>query len=405
MENKKQLVYVGSWGNRENQGHGEGISVCTVDPTDGSLDLLQTLELEEPSVVSVSPDGRFLYAVNELCNGFDGEPGMGGGVSAMRILGDGRLELINKTPSLGSIPCYLETDPRGEYVIAAIHSGFGLTTRFVKTQEGFAAVRSYDQSALALFRVREDGGLAPADLLPFTEPGSAVYYRRDHQKIERGYPGKPPVDKAFLQSHSFIHCVAFLSDDLFLATDRGTDMVHLCELDREYGVLRRVHTCRVDLGQAPRHLTVHPTKPYIYMTNEVESSVTVFEFDLEKKSFWRVQTTGVSKDQPMDAIIMPCDIHIHPSGRFLYLTNRGLNDLVVYDVDQDSGKLSMKQIYPMNRAEPRGFYLTDDGRYLVIGSKDTDEMETLTVAEDGQVSATGHRGHVNTPCCVRILKR
>jgi 3-carboxymuconate cyclase len=139
------------------------------------------------------------------------------------------------------------------------------------------------------------------------------------------------------------------------------------------------------------------------MTNEIESSVTVFEYDLEKKSFWRIQTTDVSRDQPMDAIIMPCDIHIHPSGHFLYLTNRGLNDLVVYEVDPESGKLTMKQIYPMHRSEPRGFCLTDDGKYLIIGSKDTDELETLAVSEDGTVSATGKTARMYTPCCVRIL--
>lgn len=138
------------------------------------------------------------------------------------------------------------------------------------------------------------------------------------------------------------------------------------------------------------------------MTNEVESSVSVFEYDLEKESFWLVQTTGVSVEQPKDCIIMPCDIHIHPSGRWLYLTNRGLNDLVVYDVDAENGKLAMKQIYPMNRTEPRGFYLTEDGRFLIIGSKDTDELETLAVHEDGTVSATGYIEKVDTPCCVRI---
>lgn len=399
---QQHIVYVGTWG-KENKGRGEGVDVLSMDAETGALAQQQTLPLAEPSVLTLSPDGKYLYAVNELCNGFDGRTGFGGGVSAMRVLPDGRLVCINQTPSLGRIPCYLEIDPKGEYVIAAIHSDFGTTTRYVRTADGgFAPVVTYDQAGLALFRVRPDGGLEPEDLLEFHEPGSAGYYRDHPERLERGYPGHPPVAKSFLQSHPFLHCVAFLSDDLFLATDRGTDRVHLCRLDRALGRLLRVHTVHVDLGQAPRHLTVHPTRPFVYMTNELESSVTVFEYDLEKESFWRVQTTGVSIGQPMDAVIMPCDIHIHPSGNWLYLSNRGLNDVVVYDVDEKTGRLTMKQRYEMHRVEPRGFFLTADGRFLVIGSKQTDEVETLAVAPDGTLSATGHVVRSLTPCCIRI---
>ncbi len=405
MERKNHIVYVGSWGNQENQGHGKGVSAVSMDAESGALEVLQTLPLEEPSVITLSPDGKKLYAVNELCNGLDKRTGHGGGVTAMRILDDGRLEIINKTASLGRIPCYLEIDPKGEFVVAAIHSDFGTTTRYVRTPEGgFTPVVTYDQAGLALFRVLPDGGLEASDLLVFDEPGSAVYYRDDPARVERGYPGKLPVPKAYLQSHPFLHCVAFLNDDFFIASDRGTDQVHMCRIDRELGILRRVHTVQVSLGQAPRHLSVHPTLPFVYMTNEVESSVSVFQYDLEKQSFWRIQTTGVSKDQPMDSLIMPCDIHIHPSGKYLYLSNRGLNDVVVYDVDQTSGKLAMKQRYTLERAEPRGFWITRDGRFLVVGIKDTDELETLAIHADGTLAPTGHVVSVDTPCCVRILE-
>ena len=73
MSEKKHLIYVGSWGNKENGGHGEGVYVVSMDPDSGALHLESTLEVEEPSVVALSPDGKYLYSTNELNNGFDGE--------------------------------------------------------------------------------------------------------------------------------------------------------------------------------------------------------------------------------------------------------------------------------------------------------------------------------------------
>ena len=413
MSEKKHLIYVGSWGNKENGGHGEGVYVVSMDPDSGALHLESTLEVEEPSVVALSPDGKYLYSTNELNNGFDGEYGTGGGVTAMAISPeDGSLSIINKTPSLGSLPCFIEVDPKGEYVLAAIHSGFGIASRWEKMEDGsFICKKTFDQAGIALFKVQENGGVKPVDFLGFTDPGSFETYKKGESMIRRGYPGRLPVPPGFLQTHPFIHNYAFITDDLFFATDRGTDQVYLIELDREHDSLHRVHTVRVDLGQAPRHMTLHPTKPYMYMTNEIESSLSVFEYDIEKKSFWRIQTTGVTKDQAEETWIMPCDIHIHPSGKFLYVTNRFLNDLVVFDVDGETGKVSMKQIYQLDRdeskkgkGEPRSFAITSDGRFLVVCLKEDDALETLAIASDGTVSATGHIAAMATPCSLRILE-
>ena len=414
MLEKKHLIYVGSWGNKENGGSGEGIYVVSMDPQSGELHRESTLDVEEPSVVALSPDGKYLYSTNELNNGFDGEFGTGGGVTAMAIdPQDGSLSIINKTPSLGSLPCFIEVEPKGEYVLAAIHSGFGIASKWEKMEDGsFVCKKTFDQAGIDLFKVREDGGVKPVDFMAFTDPGSFEKYKKDESLIRRGYPGRLPVPPGFLQTHSFIHNYAFITDDLFFASDRGTDQVYLVELDREHDCLQLVHTVRVDLGQAPRHMTIHPSKPFMYMTNEIESSLSVFEYDVEKKSFWRIQTTGVTKDQAEETWIMPCDIHIHPTGKFLYVTNRFLNDLVVFDVDGGTGKVTMKQIYQLDKegsqkgkGEPRSFAITSDGRFLIVCLKEDNALETLAIAEDGTVSATGHIEKMATPCAIRILER
>lgn len=401
----KHYVYVGTWGNRENGGYGKGIYSLEMDAETGALTLLETLDVEEPSVLTVAPNGKYVYAINELTKGLDGGYGFGGGMTALAVKEDKTLSVINKVSALGNIPCYLEIDPTGSYVLAAIHSGFGMTLDVVRNpMGGLAPIAKYDQAGVAMFKVQEDGGLEGVDFWKVNDSGSAEYYKDDLKKIERGYPGKLPVPKSFLQSHPFIHCITFITDDIFFVTDRGTDQIFMCEIDRKYNVIHHLHTCRVELGQAPRHMTLHPTKPYMYMTNEVESSMSVFEYDLEKKSFWRIQTTDICKNENPEGIIMPCDIHIHPSGQFLYETNRGLDDLVIYDIDETNGTVSMKSVYKLHKVEPRGFAITEDGKFLVMSYQKSDEVETFRIGDDGLVTPTGFALKLDTPTCVRILE-
>ena len=402
MTEGKRIVFVGTWGPQYNC-HGKGIYTVEMDKETGALEMTSTLDIREPSVLAVSPDGKYLFSTNELTKGLD-DMSTGGGVSAMKIAEDGSLSLINTTSSLGSIPCYLEKSPDGKYVVTAIHSDFGVTSRCIKTDDGrFVLDRTYDEAGIALFAVEEDGSLVPKDFLPITFPGSAQLYKNDMTLTDRGYEGHLPVSPAFLQTHPYVHCIVFINDDMFFASDRGTDMVYLCSIDRKLNIVRIEHICHIELGQAARHMVLHPTKPFMYMTHEIESSMDVFEYDVEKKTFWRVQTAAVSKNEGKDAVIMPCDIHIHPSGRFLYVSNRGLNDIVVYDIDEETCKVSMKQVYKIGKAEPRSIQVTSDGKFLVVGHKAVDELESLRIAEDGTLSPTGYIIHADSPCCVRFL--
>ena len=404
MKDGKRLVFVGTWGKQYNN-HGKGVYTLEMDKETGALELIHTLDVREPSVLAVSPDGKYLFSTNELTKGFD-DISSGGGVTAMKIAEDGSLSIINQTSSLGSIPCYLEKDPSGQYVVVAIHSDFGVTSRCIKTNDGqFILDRTYDEAGIALFKVMEDGSLCPKDFLKIDFPGSANFYQKNPERADRGYPWNMPIPKSFLQSHPYVHCIAFINDELFFASDRGTDKVYLCSIDRELDIIKLEHIVSIDLGQAARHMVIHPTKPYMYMTHEIEPTMDVFEFDVEKRCFWRIQTEAAydKENAPADARVMTCDIHIHPSGNFLYTSNRGTNDLVVYDICPDCGKVTRKQVYPLGKAEPRSIQVTSDGKFLVVGHKETDEIETLKVNEDGTLAPTGHIIKADTPCCIRFL--
>ena len=263
MTKKKRFVFVGTWGQRFGY-HGKGIYTLAMDRETGELEMLYTQDVREPGVLAVSPDGQYLFSINELSRGLD-DCSTGGGVTAMKIAEDGSLSIINQTSSLGSVPCYLDTDPAGKYVVACIHASDDMTGHVVRCGDSISVYKTYDEAGIALFKIEENGALVPKDFLPIRFPGSANYYLKKPELAERGYPWDLPFTKASIQMHAYVHCVAFINEELFFITDHGTDMIYLCELDRELEIIKLVHIEQTDLGMAPRHMVLHPKKPYLYI--------------------------------------------------------------------------------------------------------------------------------------------
>ncbi len=402
MENNKRFVFVGTWGKRFGY-RGRGIYTLAMDTETGALEMLHTLDVREPGVLAVSPDGKYLFSINELSKGLD-DCSVGGGVTAMKIGEDGILSIINQTSSLGSVPCYLDTDPTGRYVVTAIHASDETTSRLVRTENGFARHKTYDEAGIALFKVGENGALTPKDFLPIHFPGSANYYLKKPELAERGYPWDLPFSKASIQMHAYVHCAAFIDESLFFVTDHGTDMIYLCELDRELEIVRLVHIEQTDLGMAPRHMVLHPSKPYLYLTHEIEPTIGVFQYDKEKRTFWRIQVADTYDRETAAPGVNAgaCDIHIRPDGKFLYVSDRNTSELAAYKIDDETGKVTRIQMYVLGKAKPRSIRVTPDGRFLVVGHQDADEIETLAIGQDGKLSPTGHIVKADTPCCIRF---
>lgn len=406
MGAQKTFLYTGSWGNREQKGHGTGVSVFRFNSDNGAFDFEMTLPVDEPGILAVSPDKRFLYAVNEMTVFPDGEFATGGGVTAMRIDPEsGHLCRINQTCALGSLPAYLTVDPTGEFVCCAIHGSFAVTSRYVRQEDGsFRCVKTFDTSGVSLFRVREDGGVLPGcDLDIYQTVGSYETYKHDLSLANHGFPGSRVAPPEIFQTRPHAHSINFHPCGLGVVCERGSDMLYLYEIDREAGLLRRVFSYHARLGTAPRHLAFHPTLPYFYITNEMESSVTVFRFDPAGKSFSEIQSI---RTLPKNATCKnaPSDIHVHPSGRFVYASNRGDDSIAVYRVDEETGLLAVQQILPLGEPSPRGFDISPDGAFLVVGNMDSDRLASYRIdGQTGELTDSGQRAQAATPTCVRFV--
>lgn len=399
-------LYIGTWGSREQEGDGKGVYGCRMDTSTGELSPAGLLsDVDEPGVVAVSPDRRTLYTVNEMTRFPDGQAGSGGGVSALRIDPEtGALSLLGQVSSLGTLPAFLCTDPAGEYVLCADHSTFQVVSRYVRGEDGkYHCERSYDASGVALFKVQPDGGLSQGcDFAEIREPGSAWAYEKDPSKFVHEFSGLPIDSPTFLQDHPHAHSVNADPYGLVYVCDRGSDSVILMEIDRQNDRLRTVFSYHTRLGTGPRHLALHPEKPYFYITSEIESSVTVFAVDREAKTFRELQTVPTLPEGCKEKN-GPSDIHVHPSGRFVYAGNRGYDSIAVYAVHEETGLLSPVEVFELGKPEPRGFAIDPSGQFLVVGHRKAGEVESYRISQEtGKLSRTGFTTSVPSPCCIRF---
>lgn len=284
MNQGKIVIYVGSWGNQEQRGHGQGISVFGLDERTGAFEYISSLQsVEEPGTLAVSPNGRFLYCANEMTVFPDGEYASGGGVSAMSIDGTtGSLRLINRKSSLGSLPAYITVDPSGQYVCCSNHASFAVISEYRKNKEGnYECKKKYDSSGIALFKVKEDGSISDgSDLMLFDEPGAYHQYKDNMELADHHFPGRRIEPAQIFQSGPHAHSINFNKEGVGVVCDRGTDMLHLVRINEKAQCFEKIFSLHTRIGIAPRHLAFHPALPCFYVTNELESSVSVYSAGL-----------------------------------------------------------------------------------------------------------------------------
>ena len=402
----KLYLYVGCWGpHAAGGGQGEGITILSFDEETGAMEKLGLYkDAEEPGVLCVSADSKYMYVTNELMT-YGGKFHAGGLMTALAIQEDGSLKEVNVVPSMGAGPVYCCTDPTGKYVCAANHGTLDGVTRFVKKEDGtFDTEVLWDDATVSLFKVKEDGGLSEAtDVLVFEGTGSFYFYKDDMAKADHGFPGKRQAPFFLLQNSPHAHCINFFANGLGVICERGTDSVYLVEIDQEndkFVVLDR-QICR--LGSGPRHVAVHPTLPYFYATNELENSVTAFKVDLGTKTFKEIQTIASIEDN--DAVNAPSDIVVSKDGRFFYAGNRGDNTIAVYKIDPETGKLESIQFKKIGGLEPRGVAISPNGKFLVTGQKVKNKLESYAIdPETGLLSDIVCSVDVLTPTCMRFAR-
>ena len=348
-------VYVGTY---TGQGS-EGIYLLDFDAQSGQLTKAGlAAKMENPSFLGVHPMLPVLYAVGE--GGADG-----GTVSAFRIDAEGGLlSSINRQSSVGDGPCHVAVSPSGRHV----------------------AVANYGGGSVALFPVSEDGALGEACAFVQHE-GSGPDPRRQE---------KPHAHSVYFDKSG---------RHLFVA-DLGLDKIMLYDVDDEKGTLtpHEPPFSSVDPGAGPRHMAFLPNGRFAYVVNEMGNTVTAFSYAPASASFTALQTVPTLPDD-FPGHSTTAEIVVHPTGRFLYASNRGHDSIATYGVDEKTGTLTLIGHTPTGGRTPRNFEIDPSGNYLLAANQDSDTIVVFHVDPNtGALEATGRTVEVGSPVCVTFAR-
>jgi 6-phosphogluconolactonase len=363
---RARFAYVGSYTRPAEGGSGndtDGISVFAVDPESGALTLTQVVPQVNPSWVTLDPEQRFLYASIET-DDYEGEAS--GGMVAYAVDPEtGHLTYINEQSSRGSYPCHQSVDPSGRFLVTANYGG-----------------------PFVVFPIREDGGLDPVSFV-WQNDGTGP----DSDRQEMSHP----------------HCALFTPDGRFVVTaDLGVDAVQVFRLEDD-GSLHLESMALVAEGAGPRHVAFSPDARVLYVANELNATVTVLAYDPETGELGeQIQTISMVPDDFTDER-SASEIAMHPSGRFLYASNREVSpsasplasSVVGYAVDEETGQLSTLGYIHEGIKVPRGMALDPTGTWLYVAGQEGHDLRQYVVdAATGVLTPTGEVIQTQSPVSV-----
>lgn len=351
-------VYVGTYTGPKSK----GIYSFVIDTIDGRLKPEGLAgEVASPAYLAVHPSGRFLYAANEL-DSFAGKKS--GAVSAFAVAEKtGKLTLLNQQPSGGRGPCHIATDPAGKNVLVA----------------------NYSSGSVAAFPVAADGRLGEATAT-IQHTGSGP----DRGRQEGPHAHSINVDAA---------------GRFAVAADLGVDKLFVYRFDPAKGTLAANDppAGSVAPGSGPRHFAFHPDGRHAYVINELTSTVTAFDYDAKVGTLREIQTLSAL---PADWSGKSWAAHIlvHPSGRFLYASNRGHDSIAIFSIDEKSGRLAVVGHEPTQGKNPRNFGIDPSGTWLLVANQNADSLVLFRIdPKTGRLEDRGLKAEVPSPVCVRFV--
>jgi 6-phosphogluconolactonase len=354
------LVYFGTYTGE----HSQGIYVSRLDMTTGVLAPPElAAESTSPSFLALHPTGNFLYAVNEI-NDFEGQPV--GSVSAFAIdRRSGRLTPINRQSSGGRGPAHLIVDAAGRNVLVANYGG------------GSAAVLPLDRT----------GALRP--------PSSVVEHTGSGVNPNR-------------QQRPHAHAIQLDGENRFAyVPDLGIDKVMIYRFDGERGTLEPHDPPSVSVaaGAGPRHFAFHPQGRFAFVINELTCTITTFSLGPTPGALTAIHTVStLPAGESVQKGYSTAEIRVHPSGRFVYGSNRGHDSIAVFALDQDSGRLTLVQHEPTQGSTPRNFGIDPSGRWLLAANQRSNSVVVFAIDErTGRLTPTGERIEVGAPVAVKVV--
>jgi 6-phosphogluconolactonase len=350
---KPLTVYVGTY----TDGTSRGIYRFTFDPAAGAAgEPVLAAETKNPSFLALHPSGRFLYAVGEI-GSFQGAKT--GAVSAFAIdPKTGDLTLLNQQPSEGTGPCHLVVDRAGRNVLVANYGG----------------------GTVAVLPIGTDGRLKPASSVQ-AHQGSGP---------NKGRQEKPHAHGIYLDP----------AERFALAPDLGADRVFVYRFDAAKGTLEPHGAGTLEPGSGPRHLAFHPSGTYVYVINELLSTIAVFSYDAEKGALTTLQTVSCLP-AGFSGTSWTAEVAVSPDGRFVYGSNRGDDSLAVFAVEASTGRLTVKGHAPIGGKYPRHFTIDPTARFILAGHQNSGTIGVLRLdPATGMPSLVGSPVKVDKPVCL-----
>jgi 6-phosphogluconolactonase len=352
----KFWVFVGTY----TDGKSKGIYRMVFDPATGKLSEPElAAELDNPSFLAVHPTHKYLYAANESSSAENA-----GAVTAFALdAKSGELTKLNRQSTVGDGPCHLVVDATGKNVLVANYGG----------------------GSVAVLPIGPDGKLAPAS--DFIQHKGTVFDPRRQ--------GKPHAHSVNLDKANRFAAVA----------DLGLDRIFFYKFDPIHGKLspNDPPAAKVKDRSGPRHFAFHPDGKHAYVINEINCTVTAFDYDADHGTLTEIQTVptmpvAVARGHSTAEVV------VHPSGKFLYGSNRGHDSLAVYTIEPATGRLKVVEYKPTGGKTPRNFAVDPTGSFVLAENLGSGTIVVFRVnPETGALDATGQVVEVPSPSCVKFV--
>ncbi len=336
-----------------------GIYRAVFDATSGTLSPPEPVATTiNPSYLALHPSGTFLYAVNEIGD-YNGESS--GSLTAYRVEPSGALTEIGRVSSFGADPCYVSVDHEGRHVFVANYGG----------------------GSIASYPIAANGTMGKGNSVQHTGSGPHANQKGPHAHFIAEGPERGRVYVA----------------------DLGIDQVRVYNVDTASGTLtlNAPPSGQLRPGSGPRHLAFHPGNKYVFVNNELSSTVTVFAHDVASGALKALQTVstvpvGFTGSNNTAEILVSAD------GRFVYVANRGHNSIAVLQVDDTTGQLTLLDVTPSGGDWPRDFKFDPTGGFLLVEHQKSDNIVVLRVDRTtGKLAPTGHELRVSKPVSIAFM--
>ncbi|MBQ3790143.1 MAG: lactonase family protein [Lachnospiraceae bacterium] len=344
---KKYVAYVSSYTISSEDNN--GIRVYDVDVKNGRLKEKEQVEITNSSYLRVAHNQKYLYSITDL------------GVESYTIAADGTLDLLNKASINGMRGCYLYTDYEDKYLFSA----------------------GYHDGKVTVLRLNPDGTIGKIT--------DEVYHKGLGTAVWRNF--RPHVQ-----------CVKMTRDNRFLlACDLGMDRINVYALDHKTGKLKEADIIHCDQESAPRHMQFSPDGRFLYVVMEQKRSVDVYRYEVDKNGtpdFERIQSISTTKDQDVIGVVA-CALKFSWNFKYLLTSNAGENSVTIYDVDRETGLLTLNLSLPIAGEFPKDAALLPDEKHLVSLNHESNSMTFFHFhPEDHTIVMNGPEIAVNQPNCI-----